>query len=63
MSIAKHDKTIADCTEAIRLNPNDVVAYDNRGVTYQMIGEKAKAAVDNAKAKELGYKPRALPNR
>jgi Flp pilus assembly protein TadD len=52
-----HPKAIADWTEAIRLNPNDADAYNDRGVAYGEIGDKAKAAADFAKADGLGYKP------
>jgi len=29
-----YDESIADCTEAIRLNPQDASAYNNRGLSY-----------------------------
>ena len=47
------DNAIACYTEAIRLDPNDVRAYNDRGNAYQKIGEKGKADADFAKAKEL----------
>ena len=49
-------KSVIAYTEAIRLDPNYALAYYNRGVAYQNIGEKDKADADFAKAKELGYK-------
>ena len=49
----EYGKAIADCTEAIRADPNNADAYINRGFAYQKIGEKGKADADFAKAKEL----------
>ena len=37
VTVAKADKAIADCTEAIRLNPQDARAFYSRGLAY---GEK-----------------------
>ena len=34
----EHDKAIAEYTEAIRRNPNDTLAYSNRGASYAQIG-------------------------
>jgi tetratricopeptide (TPR) repeat protein len=51
------DTAIACFTEAIRINPDYAKAYYNRGVAYEELGEKAKAATDFAKAKELGEDP------
>jgi len=48
------DKAIADFNEAIRLDPNNAQAYQNRGVAYEKKGEKAKAEEDFAQAKKLG---------
>lgn len=47
-------KSIADYTEAIRLDPKDAKAYHSRGVAYREKGDLNKAAVDFAHAKELG---------
>jgi len=52
------DKAIADFNEAIRLDPKDPQAYQNRGIAYEKKGEKAKAEEDFAQAKKLGYKPK-----
>ena len=51
------DKSIADCTEAIRLNPDFAEAYYCRGVAYEQKGEKGKAEADFLEAKRLGCKP------
>ena len=49
------DSAIADCTQAIRLDPKHAEAYHYRGLAYQKKGDRAKAESDFAKAKELGY--------
>ncbi|MGA2254172.1 MAG: tetratricopeptide repeat protein [Thermoguttaceae bacterium] len=51
------DDAVAKYSEAIRLNPQDPIAYLNRGLAYSEQGDKAKAEVDFAQAKKLGYKP------
>ena len=51
------DQVIADCSEAIRLKPDFVKAYDGRGFAYQQKGEESKAEADFAEAKRLGGKP------
>ena len=43
--------------EAIRIDPTYAVAYNNRGVAYQSLGERELAERDFQKAKELGYVP------
>jgi Flp pilus assembly protein TadD len=48
---------VADYTEAIRIDPDDAIAYGNRGYAYDLLDEKAKAEADFAKVKELGYEP------
>ena len=50
-------KAFADWTEVIRIDPNNAQAYYLRGIVYGGIGEKAKAAADFAKAKQLGLDP------
>ena len=48
------DKAITDFNEAIRLDPKDADAYHNRAIYYgQIIGNRAKAALDKQKAIEL----------
>ncbi len=49
----EYDQAIADCTEAIRLEPTFAQAYYDRGVSYARKGEFAKAAKDQGKAREL----------
>jgi len=40
------DLAIADCTEAIELDPNLAEPYYNRGLAYKEQGKKAEAVVD-----------------
>ena len=51
------DKAIADCTAAIRLDPDDGETYHHRGLAHQARGDRAKADADFAKARELGHQP------
>ena len=41
--------------EAIRLNPDDYIPYNNRGLAYEKLGKQEQAARDYAKAEKLGY--------
>ena len=50
-----YDEAIADCTEAIRLDPKCAEAYYRRGVVYDWKGESDKANADFAEAKKRGY--------
>jgi tetratricopeptide (TPR) repeat protein len=45
-TIGDIDKVIADCTEAIRLDPKDARAYCNRSVAYTSKGDVDKAFAD-----------------
>jgi tetratricopeptide (TPR) repeat protein len=40
------DKAIEDCSQAIRLNPNDATAFSNRAVAYQRKGQYDRAIED-----------------
>lgn len=51
------DAAIADCNEAIRLEPKCAEAYVVRSICYDKKGDETKAARDIAKAKELGFQP------
>jgi Flp pilus assembly protein TadD len=44
-------------TAAIRIDPDDAEAYNNRGVDHRELGNDVKADADFARAKELGFKP------
>ena len=52
-----YDQAIADYTQAIRIDPKYTEAYNNRGIAYRKKGNDAKANLDFAEAKRLGYKP------
>jgi tetratricopeptide (TPR) repeat protein len=47
------DNAIADCTEAIRLDPKDALAYLNRGLAYRSKGDSDKAIADFKEAIRL----------
>ena len=57
MELGQYERAIQDYDEAIRLNPQYVYAYNNRGLTYQSLGKVEEAERDFQKAKELGYNP------
>ncbi|MHC1725925.1 MAG: tetratricopeptide repeat protein [Syntrophobacteraceae bacterium] len=48
-----HELAIQDCSELIRLCPNDPDAYRLRGSCYALLGEYALAAIDYERAIEL----------
>ncbi len=52
----RHDKAIADFTEAVRLDPKNAGAYYGRGRAYDTLGQKAKSEADLTKARQLCYK-------
>jgi tetratricopeptide (TPR) repeat protein len=47
------DRQIRGCTEYIRQNPSNKVAYYNRGVAYQAKGDNDRAIADQSKAIEI----------
>ncbi|WP_373537852.1 tetratricopeptide repeat protein [Microcoleus sp.] len=46
-------KSIADYDRAIQLNPNDAIAYNNRGVTKYALGRNQEAIADYDRAIQL----------
>jgi len=62
----KADEAIADCTEAIRLDPQFAIAYINRGSAYEMKGDVARSMADYTEAVRInpqyvaGYYVRGL---
>ena len=47
------DQAIADFTEAIRLDPKDAAAYNNRAISYAKKGDHDKAIADFTEAIRL----------
>ena len=50
-----YKQAIKDLTTAIKLDPQNANAYYFRGACYTEIGDKTRAEMDFAKAKQLGY--------
>ena len=56
LATGQYDQAIADYTKALELNPQDALAYNNRGLAYFYLkGEYDKAWEDVSKAQELGF--------
>ena len=59
------DKTVADCTQALKLDPNYAMAYNNRGAAYGNLNNYKQAMIDVNRAIEcdptlaLAYNNRA----
>lgn len=51
----KYKKAIEDYSRAIDLEPENAVAWYNRGIAYKHLGKKARAKADMAKGRELGF--------
>jgi Flp pilus assembly protein TadD len=49
------DDAIKAYDEAIRLDPNDAAAWNNKGVALEALGKTTEANAAFAKAQELGY--------
>ena len=56
LSKGETDKAVADCNEAIRLDPEDAKAYYNRGVVYGEIGDTDRVIADCTEAIRLDPK-------
>ena len=41
---------MADFTEALRLNPDDLAVHHDRGRLFMQLGDRAKAVADNREA-------------
>ncbi|MCF8069398.1 MAG: tetratricopeptide repeat protein [Desulfobacterales bacterium] len=48
-------EAISDCNQALKLSPDSVRAYNNRGLTYYKMGESKLAIADFKKACGLGF--------
>ncbi|HKI13457.1 MAG TPA: tetratricopeptide repeat protein, partial [Roseiarcus sp.] len=53
---AADDNAVSDCTEAIRLNPKDAVAFNNRGKAWHAKGDNDRAIADYDEAIRLNPK-------
>src|SRR6266550_2941841 len=47
------DRAIQDYDQAIRLNPNDAESFKDRGNVVHALGQRARAAADFAKVRQL----------
>jgi tetratricopeptide (TPR) repeat protein len=52
---SKYDEAIKAYDEAIRLAPNLIEAWNNKGMALDALGKTTEANAAKAKAKELGY--------
>jgi tetratricopeptide (TPR) repeat protein len=46
-------RAMADCDQVIKLNPKSTYAYNNRGATFQRMGDYARASADYGAATKL----------
>jgi len=51
----KYEKAIDDYNRAIDLEPENSVAWYNRGVAYKRLGKETRGEADMARARELGF--------
>jgi tetratricopeptide (TPR) repeat protein len=51
--IGEHQTAIADYTQAIALDPQFALAYHNRGLSYESLGDGKAAQVDYHKTADL----------
>jgi len=58
--LGQHERAIEDYNEAIRLNPEYAVAYNNRGYAYKLQGKKAEAIADFEKFITLSNNPQLI---
>jgi curli production assembly/transport component CsgG len=48
------NKALKDSNEAIRIDPDFSLAYNNRGYVFELLGSNKKAAADYLKSCSLG---------
>jgi tetratricopeptide (TPR) repeat protein len=51
--LRQFDKAIADHTTAVRLDPQNAAAFQNRALAYRAMGDEKKAKADLAEAERL----------
>ena len=56
-NLGQYERAIQDYDQAIRLDPQNALAYYGRGLVYKELDKSTEAELDIAKAKELGYDP------
>ena len=52
--IGESDKAMADYDHAISINPNYAIAYRNRSLLHNSLGNREQAVKDMLKYRELG---------
>ena len=59
LDLGQYERAIEDFDEAIRLNPQSAIAYNNRGVAYERLGKTREAELDyTRRPKNLDTPPR-----
>jgi len=53
LRLLQFDQAVADCSEAIRLQPNFLNAYENRASARRHLGDRAGAQEDARKVSDL----------
>ena len=54
-NLGQYERAIIDYSEAIRLNPQDSIAYYNRGLAYHHLEQDEQAIKDFDEAIRLGF--------
>ena len=52
--IADYNSAVKDFTDALKVNPQDAMAYNSRGKAYEILGKTSNAKKDYKKAQSLG---------
>ncbi len=54
-NLKRYEEALAAYDQAIRLDPNYAVAYNNKGLALERLGKKTEAQQAHARARQLGY--------
>jgi tetratricopeptide (TPR) repeat protein len=54
IDVRNYDRAMADCNQALRIDPNYARAFSNRGLVYEAKGDRDRAIADFRKALSLG---------